>query len=596
MKPRKEFNPADWQQPQPAKATSPKTKQAYSSYSLDKMDDIERLTQAIESRSVDITADYGRWRNIGFALVSAVGEYGRDYFHRISRFYPNYSEKETDTQYDKCMRAKGTGITIASLFQYAKEDAGIIISPTNGGLAEVAEMAEEGKTPTFWRKVKGKLPKIIEEIADNANSTEDADILIIGTIVTLSSCLPHVYGIYGGRCVFPNLFLFVTAPASAGKGRLALCRRLVQPIQDQFRFLYKEDLEKYNKLKAAYEKNKKLDKNAQAPKMPRPKMLIIPANSSATMIYQILSENNGPGLMFETEGDTLANIFTSDYGNYSDGFRKAFHHEPISYMRRKDHEHVELLEPKLSTVLSGTPRQIASLIPDTENGLFSRFIFYYVDFQLTWLNVFASSNDDSIDQTFDAIGKKVLKLYQHLLHNPDIRFSLTSRQKDYFNTYFRNAQRSYHNRLGDDFIASIRRMGLITYRIAMVLSILRMVEEKEFPELLYCHDIDFECTMIISKVLIQHTERVYKELSNHDLNRPASESQSRKAQLLNILPDEFDTASAQELAAKLNIPRRTVERYLSEWRKEGTLTKIAFGQYAKTNSQNKEHNANELIQ
>ena len=311
-------------------------------------------------------------------------------------------------------------------------------------------------------------------------------------------------------------------------------------------------------------------------------MLIIPANSSATMVYQILSENEGRGLMFETEGDTLANVFSSDYGNYSDGFRKAFHHEPISYMRRKDHEYVELLEPKLSTVLSGTPRQIASLIPDTENGLFSRFIFYYVDFKLTWLNVFGSNKEDSIDGIFDTIGKQVLELYQHLQGNPQIRFCLTSRQKEQFNNYFRTAQHSYHDKLGDDFIASVRRMGLITYRIAMVLSMLRMVDEKDFPELIYCHDEDFECAMIISKVLIQHTERVYTELSNHDLSRPASQSQNRKAQLLALLPDEFNTSDVHEAAAKLNIPRRTAERYLTEWRQTGLLNKIAFGQYAKT--------------
>ena len=132
-------------------------------------------------------------------------------------------------------------------------------------------------------------------------------------------------------------------------------------------------------------------------------------------------------------------------------------------------------------------------------------------------------------------------------------------------------------------------MGLITYRIAMVLSMLRMVDEKDFPELIYCHDEDFECAMIISKVLIQHTERVYTELSNHDLSRPASQSQNRKAQLLALLPDEFNTSAAQEAAAKLNIPRRTVERYLSEWRQSGTLTKIAFGQYSKTIKNDNHH-------
>ena len=521
-------------------------------YSSDKLDDVERLTQAIERKRIDITANYGRWRNIGFALACALGENGRDYFHRLSQFYPHYSEKEADAQYDKCMRAKGSGITLASLFQYAKEDAGIIISPiyANGGMTELAEqtMNAEETTPTFWRQVRKKLPHIIEEIAACANSAEDADILILGSIVTLSSCLPNIYGIYGDRVVYPNLFLFVTAPASAGKGRLTLCRKLVQPIQDEL----------------------------------QPKKLIIPANSSATMVYQILAENDGRGLMFETEGDTLANVFASDYGNYSDGFRKAFHHEPISYMRRKGNEQVELLQPKLSTVLSGTPRQIASLIPDTENGLFSRFIFYYVDFKLTWLNVFASGNETSIDEVFDGIGSRILDLYQNL-NNTEVRFSLTSRQKEAFNSYFQNAQLHYHSKLGDDFIASVRRMGLITYRIAMVLSVIRMIDEDDFPALLYCHDGDFECAIIISRTLLQHTERVYTELSNHDLCRPAGQGQNRRSQLLELLPDEFGTSTAQELAAKLNIPRRTVERYLAEWNKEGILTKVAFGQYLKNN-------------
>ena len=536
--------------PQPKKTKKKSSRKK--TYSSDKLDDVERLTQAIERKRIDITADYGRWRNIGFALTSALGENGRDYFHRLSQFYPHYSEKEADAQYDKCMRAKGSGITLASLFQYAKEDAGIIISPiyANGGMTELAErtMNTEEATPTFWREVRKKLPHIIEEIAACANSAEDADILILGTIVTLSSCLPNIYGIYGDRVVYPNLFLFVTAPASAGKGRLTLCRKLVQPIQDEL----------------------------------QPKKLIIPANSSATMVYQILAENDGRGLMFETEGDTLANVFASDYGNYSDGFRKAFHHEPISYMRRKGNEQVELLQPKLSTVLSGTPRQIASLIPDTENGLFSRFIFYYVDFKLTWLNVFASGNETSIDEVFDGIGSRILDLYQNL-NNTEVRFSLTSRQKEAFNSYFQNAQLHYHSKLGDDFIASVRRMGLITYRIAMVLSVIRMIDEDDFPALLYCHDGDFECAIIISKTLLQHTERVYTELSNHDLCRPAGQGQNRRSQLLELLPDEFGTSTAQELAAKLNIPRRTVERYLAEWNKEGILTKVAFGQYLKNN-------------
>lgn len=71
------------------------------------------------------------------------------------------------------------------------------------------------------------------------------------------------------------------------------------------------------------------------PQEPTLKMLVIPANNSATGLFQILNDNDGKGLIFETEGDTLAQTFKSEHGNYSDGFRKAFHHETITYNRRR---------------------------------------------------------------------------------------------------------------------------------------------------------------------------------------------------------------------------------------------------------------------
>ena len=599
---KKKFRPEDWWQEMPGRAGHDEEMPDQVGHDGrnggdGKMDDVEVLTQRVEARGLDITGDYQRWLNIGFALVEGLGENGRDFFHRLSRFYPGYSEAEADRQYDKCLRAHGTGIRLATLFQYAKEEGIVVRSRTaSGGLAEVAEKempdqvghdetpdqagGDGRRMPTFSQELRGKLPEMVEAIARNGNSEQDADVLILGTIVTLSSCLPHVYGIYGDRPVFPNLFLFVTAPASAGKGRLTLCRRLVQPIQDQFRNLFNQDLEKYRKERAAYEKKRKQDPSAKAPREPVWKMHIIPANSSATMFYQILAGNGGRGLMFETEGDTLANIFASDYGNYSDGFRKAFHHEPISYMRRKDHEYVELMQPKLSTVLSGTPRQIAALIPDAENGLFSRFLFYYVDFQLTWLNVF-SGQGDALDETFDAISHQVLALYQRLLQSPDIRFSFTSAQKRVFNTFFSRAQRQYWKRLGDSIIASVRRMGLITFRIAMVLSILRLAGKNELPELVYCSDEDFTSSMTIARVALSHTVRVYRELSSNELAHPAAEGAGRKQELLRLLPDEFDTAMAQEFAQRLSIPRRSAERYLAEWTKAGVLEKVAFGRYQK---------------
>jgi len=90
-------------------------------------DDIEKLVAQIESRRIDLTSKYDDWVKIGFALVDAIGEEGRSSFHRLSRFYPGYNPKDCDDQYDKCLKAKRSGITIATLYYFAR-DSGIEIS------------------------------------------------------------------------------------------------------------------------------------------------------------------------------------------------------------------------------------------------------------------------------------------------------------------------------------------------------------------------------------------------------------------------------------------------------------------------------------
>lgn len=589
-------------------------------------DQIERLTQRIEATHTDITEGYAAWRDIGFALTDALGESGRSFYHRISRFYPGYSETECDKQYDACLRAHGHGVTINTLFYLAKTNGLSIVfqsenhfspQPSTDGIdgtdglmvntdgsvptlpsktSEPSKTSTDGSVlggalpavhsaveemPTFSQYLYGHLPNLLDEVARNATSNEDADILILGAICTWSACIPKIFGVYGGRKVFANLFLFVTAPASAGKGRLTLCRRLAQPIHDQLRTLYRDQMDKYRVEKVRYENAKKHHPELEPPEEPPLRMLIIPANSSATSVYQVLNDNGGNGLMFETEGDTLANVFSSDFGNYSDGFRKAFHHEAISYTRRKDREFVELLRPRLSAVLSGTPRQISSLIPDAENGLFSRFIFYYINFRLEWIDVFARSDGATLDEVFDDIGFGFLDLYQQLDTLPEMSFSFTESQQRAFNTYYGATQNEYHLLFGDDIVASVRRLGLITFRIAMVLSALRLADTGEIVTRLQCDDEDFASAMAISRTLIHHTVRVYRELSSAELNKPVFERTERQQQFLASLPAHFSTQSFIELASRLGIPQPSAERYIKTWCSLGLLQRIKKGYYEK---------------
>ena len=116
------FDVEKWRPVEAPKPTPPVHQTPVRSSSFDDPDDYTRALIAvedIESSGIDITSDRTDWRDIGFAL-STLGEEGRDLFHRVSRFYPNYDPQETDEQFDSFLRGTGQGITLNSLFKIAK--------------------------------------------------------------------------------------------------------------------------------------------------------------------------------------------------------------------------------------------------------------------------------------------------------------------------------------------------------------------------------------------------------------------------------------------------------------------------------------------
>lgn len=604
---KKTFNPEEWAEPQ-SPPTSQHTPQPKAQAATPE-DDIEIVTQRIEAAGKDITGGYATWRDLGFALSDALGENGRDYFHRISRFYPGYTEKEADDQYDKCLRAHGTGITIKTFFQAAK-DAGISVSvpsrpslpshtsfhpngatrqntpsfsPNEGNDGDGAsEGEEESPLPTFAREIRDLLPEFFRKIVDQSVSEEDADILLLGSLTVISAVLPNVSGIYNRRPIWANLFLFVTARASYGKGRLSLCKFIIDPIHDRLREIDEAEEMEYEQKMQQYQANKK-KMNMDKPQEPPLRMLFIPANSSATAVYQVLGDNDGQGIMFETEGDTLANTLSSDYGNYSDGFRKAFHHENISYVRRKDREYVNLKDPRLSCLLTGTPKQVQNLITDAENGLFSRFMFYYLATSLEWENVFAKADGGTADNYFRGLGTQFNDFYNVLREVGEITFHLTPAQEDAFNAYFSVVHREYPQLLGDEIIASVRRLGLITFRIAMILSAVRTMDDGSIGTDLECLDDDFNAAMAISKALLLHTARVFKDLPRVGTQKPAGTGQKtvRRQLFLDALPDEFDRQTFIEVSSRLGMPLSTAERNIKKWTEEGLLERMDLGRYRK---------------
>ena len=598
---KEKFNPKDWLKSSPhtdATYCDPIQQQNVRAIPCgcpNPKDDIETIISRLESSQTDITANYSDWRDIGFAFADEFGESGRDYYHRISRFYSGYSPTDCTKQFDNCLKAKGHGVTMKTFFHLAKQ-ARIDISParsdvtcyipfspshqpSNLSASAVPDSVAENtntifNTPQLPPEIYSNLPEILRESADLFQDSVEKDVFLIGAIAVLSGCLPKVQGIYFDESCTAHLYAFVTAPAGSGKGKMKWSKFFGQAIHDHMteqsrneRAAFESELEQYNNLTKAQRQG------AEKPEEPPRKMFFIPANSSSSAFIQALSDNNFSGVIFETEADTLAATFKQEWGNFSDTLRKAFHHESTSMFRRKDNEFIEIRDPHIAIALSGTPKQVHNMMPDVENGLFSRFLYYAFEDNSEFKNPFISHRQVNYTDFFREKATTVFDLYQQLqaIREP-VSFQLTEEQGLQFTELF-NAMLSRNKLLlGRDFDANIKRLGLITFRIAMIFSVLRILEEGELPYPMICSDLDFQTAMSIGTTLEKHAIAVFQNLPNNDLK-------GAKLKFFEKLPPQFDRQAYLKVAEELGIHPKTAEKYISQFKTK--LLNHEHNQYTK---------------
>ena len=575
---------------------------------MSKWDEVVIVLDRIDAAKVDITKLYSDWRDLGFAFTSEFGPAGITLFNRVSQHYPDYDPADVKDQYEKCLRSKGSGITLKTFF-YNAQQAGVDIrvskspmspisplSPMQNGSnstslttnndcgdnGETGDIGEKIDLPTFSDRILDQLPEFLQQVAKYGGSVQETDALLLGALGVISGCLPNIFGIYGGATVYANLFFFITARAASGKGNLKFCRNLVEPIHERERKKYEDALALYETEMQAWEAASKKQRG-EKPKRPYQTMLFISANNSATSFYQLLNENGERAIMFEPEADCLSQSLQSDFGNYSDGFRRAFHHEWISYHRRGGNEDVEVKKPRLSVVLTGTPQQVVNLIPSAENGLFSRFGFYRIESPLQWNDVLGQYEEEGLDSIFDTLGKLFCEFYDELVESKPLRFRVTESQRMKFNEYFSSLQQEYYSIFKDDIIGSVRRLGLICFRVAMVLSALRMWENAECVDELYCLDEDFDSALTICRVLAVHMAKVFEELSSSDGSRTAMLANSeRRQRFFTALQDEFSRQDYLEVAERLGVPEDTADKWIKAfWSKLEILEKVDRSHFRK---------------
>lgn len=450
----------------------------------------------------------------------------------------------------------------------------------NGETSEIDKEDKLFNMPYLPDAIFDRLPNILKTGCQAFSDRRERDVFFTGAITVLSGCLQEVSGGYRGKVHYANLFSFIIAPAASGKGAITFAKDLGEKYHDRLVKESQAAYKEYQILEKEYKKqisNKKIDtSDIEPPEEPPFKVLYIPANNSSARVIQQLKEGEEKGIFCETEADSMGNVLKQDWGGYSDLLRKAFHHEPISYSRKTNREWVELKKPKLSVALAGTPNQVQNLIASAEDGLFSRFLFYTFKTEVVWIDAGETANGVNLTEHFNKLSNEVLKLIEFLECQADITFKLTDKQWRQLNEYGKQALFSIATFVSEDMSSTAKRLGLIVYRIAMILTVLRYYDNGEIDITYTATDEDFQMAISLAKVYQEHSVYMFKNLP-----KEGSVTDEVMRRFFNKLPAKFQRKKAIKTARELKIKTRTADLYLAKLCKANFLKKVKNGFYNK---------------
>jgi len=437
-------------------------------------------------------------------------------------------------------------------------------------------------TPVIPQTVYDNLPSILKEGAEVFLEQREKDTFLTGALAVLSGCMSNVTGLYGGRITYPNLFSFILAPAASGKGAMQSSKELADVYHNEV-IKHSED-QKKEYLKKMDEYRKSMDSEDEKtgikamPKEPPFKVVFIPANTSSAKIIQHLQNNDGAGIICESEADTMGQAFKNEWGQWSDILRKAFHQEKISISRKTNNEYLEIDTPRMSVALSGTPKQVFNIISSAEDGLFSRFIFYVFKTVSKWKDPSPFGGQTNLTAHFAKLGIQVNEMVR-FLNTSVTTVEWTQEQWERFNVLFAKYLDQISLFVSDDAQSIVKRLGLIMFRFCMIFSALRKFEQRSGKTTIQCLDTDFEIALELIEVYLQHSIAMYGNLPKQKEETPFKSGENKK-RFFDALPKLFSLKEAVALGKNFGIKERTVSTLLKDCLGK-YLLQPKYGQYEK---------------
>ena len=409
------------------------------------------------------------------------------------------------------------------------------------------------------------LPPFLQQLVSIADTPPKRDFLLLGALTAIGAVLDKVYFLHNGDKYFPNLYFLLSGPPASGKGLLKYTSTLIEHIDQEIKKKSAVELQEY------YTKFPK-GKNPFLNPVDKPglKMLIIPGNNTASGLLENLYHSQS-GIIIETEADTLAYSNNGRFGGFSDILRKAFGHERISSNRKTNIEYFEILEPKLSIILSCTPETIHDIIPHEKDGLFSRFMYYNIE-----PSPFNKKRSDIDLKEFFVSLRPELDAIVKMYNSGQVEMKLTDDQYDRLMNFIEDLTLEYSFQ-GVYFTQILHRFVIIAQRISAIFTCCR--NEKPVSGVIKCSEQDLETVIQITESLIAHSEFIFKSYIN--ANKDIKTKSFQKEQFNSLLPDEIRRQDINIIAGKIGVSQSKAYEYIRELRDSGNIVKLRNGLYHK---------------
>ena len=465
---------------------------------------------------------------------------------------------------------------LVDIYNQRKNEFGVLAAFAKSNLCH-GYAPDSKNAPKIPSEIYNHLPELLIKCFEPITDDRQKDMFLLSALTVIGGCLENYSGLYAGNTTYPNLYNFIVAPAASGKGVISCAKKITEKLEEQINDQNRQANIEYKVAIKDFKKGDDKDQDVEPVKPPK-KMLYVPGNSTTAAIVDSFIDSGEILIMFETEADSVASSKGQFNAGFSELLRCAFHHEPYGTNRVCNDGVKGINKPRLSIVLSGTANQVVNLINSAENGLFSRFLYYSFDEPIKFRDVSPNERTPDLGQFYEDQSKQFLTFF-NWMNKRKTTFSFSNSQWEEFMLKYSTITDVLTASKGHlkDVNSVITRNGVITFRIAMILTAMRMFELGQDEGEFVCTDEDFAVALRISETIFTHSLIVLKTLP---VTAPATVNTSMLS-FIQLLPNAFSRMEAVIIGNKLNLSDRTCDGYLKQLCIDGKLTKTSPGKYQK---------------